>query len=97
MSSPLVMPPSRPPARLEARGNFFGRFVVENFVLHFAAERTGSENARADLDGLHRLHAHDGLRELAIQLFVPLRVRAKADRYVARDDFEIRRRQCHLP
>jgi hypothetical protein len=79
------MPPSSPPARLELRRK---RFVVRNFVLHFAAVRTCCQHASADFHGFDGLHAHQRLSQLSIQLFVPLRVGAEAHGNVVHHNFK---------
>ena len=65
-----------------------GGFVVGDFVLDFAAVGASGGHSRADFDAFDGLDAHDGLRELAVELFVPLGVAAEADGNVVGDDFE---------
>src|SRR5208282_5062775 len=68
------------PARaIRGSPEFPRALVIRDFVLHFAAEGTRGENPGADLDGFNRLHAHQRLRQPAVQLFIPLCVRAEAD------------------
>src|SRR4029077_12660872 len=64
------------------------KFIVGDFVLHFAAVGAGGGDARADFDTLDGLDAHYRLREAAVELFVPLCVAAQADGDIARDDFK---------
>ena len=45
-------------------------------------------NPGSDFDRLHRLNRHFGAGQLAIELFVPLRVATQSGRDSARDDFK---------
>ena len=82
MSSPLETPPSMPPALLCGRVKRVGlpvdsRGVVDRIV-NLGAERLGSRNAAADLDGLHRLQAHHRPGKQAVEPLVPVGVGAEA-------------------
>ena len=87
-SSPLVMPPSRPPARFDGARELLGARVVSDFVHHFGAVGSGRGDSRADLHALHRLDGHHGLRQPRVEFFVPLRVRAEAGDHIVRHNFE---------
>jgi len=76
-SSPLVMPPSSPPARFVARRNVAPIFRRKSHpALRF--RKSPPRHSSADLHCLHRLHAHQRLRQPPIQLLVPLRMAAKS-------------------
>ena len=72
--SPVVMPPSMPPARDDSR-RYSPRFGVPgDRVVRDAAPAAGDRDALADLDRLHRLDAHQRLREQAVDAAVPVHV-----------------------
>ena len=54
-----------------------GRIELDG-VVDLRAGRPRGLEAHADLDALHRLHGHHRLRQAAVELFVPLRVRAES-------------------
>ena len=86
--APLVMPPSRPPARLAPRVKRRAFAVVMDRVLHLRAEARRALRRESDLHALHRLHGDDRLRQAAVQPRIPGDVRAQADRHAARHHFE---------
>ncbi len=51
-----------------------------NRVVNLRAAPPRRLEAEADLDALDRLHGHHGLRDPAVELAIPLRMRAEADR-----------------
>src|SRR5712692_1966029 len=77
-----------PASAIGAAAETPGGFVVGNFVLHFAAVGARGGYARADFHGFDGLDAHHGLRQTAVEFFIPLRVAAEAHGNLARDDFE---------
>src|ERR1041385_141573 len=76
--------------RHDARRAFTDHFlrIEENLVVHLRAATTRHLEAQADLDPLHRLDTHERAREPAVELQVPLRVRAETWRHPQRDDFK---------
>ncbi len=56
------------------------RFVVVNRVVNLRAAAPGRFEAEADLDAFDRLHGHHRLGEPAVELAVPLGMRAEAER-----------------
>ena len=54
--------------------------VVMNRVVHLRAGPPGRLESQADLHALDRLHGHHGLRQTAVELAVPLGMRAQAER-----------------
>ena len=83
---PLVMPPSRPPARLVERTTPSGPGYISSWAAAAAAAR-GLE-AVADLDALDRLDAHHRGGELAVEPVVAAGERAQADRQPVRDHLD---------
>ena len=81
-------------AALEAAGAIrrtiepLARRIVPDFVLHFGAVASGIRHARADFHRLYGLDRHNRLRQLRVELLIPLRVRAEAGRKPANDYFE---------
>ena len=59
-----------------------------NRVVHLRAAAPGRLEAETDLNSLDRLHGHDGLRQPAVELAVPLRVRSQSDRQAVHPDFD---------
>ena len=66
--------------RLAAPGAAVPAVRRQDDVVRFGAGAFGDREAGADLDTLRGVDAHHGLGELAVQLAVPLHVRAEADR-----------------
>src|SRR5207249_9898831 len=64
------------------------RLFIKNLILHFAAEGARRRHPSADLHRLHRLHAHQRLRQPPIQFFVPLRVASHPHGNIVRSDFK---------
>ena len=91
-SSPLVTPPSRPPARLVGRtitgSPARGRRIGDDLVVHLRARAPRALDAVADRHRLDRRNRHQRLGEPAIELAIPLHVAAEADRHVAGDHFK---------
>ena len=81
---PLVMPPSRPPARLVERTTPSGAGV--HLVVGLAAAAARGLETVADLDALDRLDAHDGGGQLAVQPVVAAGERTQPDRQAQRHD-----------
>ena len=87
MSSPLVTPPSRPPALFVGRATPWHACrtpasSADDLVVDArarAAAPTGG--AEADADGLDRGNGHQGLGEPAVELAIPLHVAAEAGRH----------------
>ena len=82
---PLVMPASRPPAlfvgRTKPRLGVSRCALVElNRIVNFRARPPGRFEAQADFDAFDRLHRHHRLRQAAVELAIPLGVRAQAER-----------------
>ncbi len=91
-SSPLVTPPSRPPARLVGRrmprSPGAGVGVGDDLVVHLRSWPARAVDAVADGDGFDRRNRHQRLRQPAVELAIPLGVAPEPDRHVARDHFE---------
>ena len=51
--------------------------VIGDLVMGVGSSAVGDANALADLDGLHGIHAHDCLRQPAVEPRVPARVGTK--------------------
>ena len=51
-----------------------------NGIVHFGTAAAGRLKSHADLHPLDRLHGHDGLRESAVELAIPLCMRSQTDR-----------------
>ena len=77
-------------ARLQAAGVVGGpgeaqrrrvgqRRIVVDRIVDLRAGTPGRLETHADLDPLDRLHRHHGLGQPAVELLVPLRVRAEAE------------------
>ena len=86
-TSPLVMPPSMPPARSVRRPDAARRSQVDLVVGHRAAAAGGLQPV-ADLDRLDRLHAHEGAGQPRVQPAVPVHVAAQARRQPVDDDLD---------
>ena len=87
-SSPLVTPPSRPPALLVGRTGAAasGPGRISSCTREPGPDRHFGSDADADrLDGVD---AHDRLAEASVELAIPLHVRAEARRHAGRDDLE---------
>ena len=61
---------------------------VGDRIVHLGAGRLGCCYAAAELNRLHRLQAHQRLREQAVETLVPVGVRADARRQAVHDDLE---------
>ena len=88
MSWPLVMPPSRPPARFGSAGEAPLLALIVDGVLNFRSESRRTFGSESDFDTFDGLHRHDGLRQLPIQARVPGDVRSEAGRDAVRHHFE---------
>ena len=64
------------------------RLIVRDFILHIASVRTCDRYAVADFHGFHGLHAHQRLRQAAIELIVPLRVAAETGRNIVHNNLK---------
>ena len=84
----MVIPPSVPPARVEPRRVLAGLVVPEDLVVGVAAPDAGDLEAVADLDALHRLDAHQRLGEQAVDLAVPVHVRAEPGRHAVAEHLD---------
>ena len=62
--------------------------IEENLIMNLRAASPRHLEAEADLDAFHRLNAHQRLRQPAVELAIPLRVRAQTRRQSQSDDFE---------
>ena len=82
-SSPLVTPPSRPPARLVGRtitgSPARGFRIGDDLIVDLRAGASRAINAVADRHRLDRRNRHQRLRETAIELAIPLHVAAESD------------------
>ena len=91
-SSPLVTPPSRPPALFVGRATPIGGFVRlgrrDDFVVHLRPGHRCGLRSDADADALDRRNRHHRLRKAAVELAIPVHVAAEADRQAARDHLE---------
>ncbi len=74
--------------RLPAPGAAVPPVRRQDDVVRFGAGAFGDAEAGPDLDALRGVDAHHGLGELAVQLAVPLHVRAEADRDAGRPHLE---------
>ena len=90
-SSPLVTPPSRPPALLR-RTRHAGDAVParrrQNLVVDPRSRARRRFGTETDADGLDRGDRHQRLGQAAVQLPVPLHVAAEADGHAGGDHFE---------
>ena len=80
-SSPVVMPPSVPPASVLSRRYAVGLGVPADRVVGGAAAPPGDLEPVADLDALDRLDAHHRLGQQRVELAIPVHVAAETDRY----------------
>ena len=90
-SSPLVTPPSRPPALLVGRATPATRppaGVRHDLVVDPRARARRGLRAEADADRLDRGNRHQRLRQPAVELAIPLHVAAEADRHAGGDHLE---------
>jgi hypothetical protein len=92
-SSPLVTPPSRPPALLVGRmmpGSVPEPIAAPGRISSWTREPGRSPTLAPSPmpDGLDGLNRHHGLRDSAVELAVPLDVTAEAGWHAMRDDLE---------
>ena len=83
--SPLVMPPSMPPARLVSRRD---RVAGHHLVVRRAAPPARGAEPVADLDALHGLDAHQRTGQPGVEPPVGLHVGAEPDRQPVRDHLD---------
>ena len=89
----LLMPASRPPALLCGRvkpsdGVSPTRGIVLDRIVDLRAAVPGRLESHPDLDPLDRLHRHHRLGQPAVELLVPLGVRAEAEGHALDADLD---------
>src|SRR3954451_904665 len=62
--------------------------IPHDLVVSLGAAPAGHVEALAELDGLHRLDAHQGLREHPVELAVPMHVAAETDRHAVAEHLD---------